>query len=86
MNIQKQRPLVEDLRNHSEEQLAELHVLLEMGVPMRADARRPGFFEIEGPMNVYYIFKYPAGTKVLLIGVWERDRVAELAGCTCPAA
>jgi len=86
MNIQKQRPLVEDLRNHSEEQLAELHVLLEMGVPMRADARRPGFFEIEGLMNVYYIFKYPAGTKVLLIGVWERDRVAELAGCSCPAA
>jgi len=86
MNIQKQRPLVEDLRNHSEEQLAELHVLLEMGVPMRADARRPGFFEIEGLTNVYYIFKYPAGTKVLLIGVWERDRVAELAGCSCPAA
>ncbi|MBZ5540265.1 MAG: hypothetical protein LAN61_07055 [Acidobacteriia bacterium] len=86
MNIQKQRPLVEDLRNHSEEQLAELHVLLEMGVPMRADARRPGFFEVEGLTNVYYIFKYPAGTKVLLIGVWERDRVAELAGCSCPAA
>jgi len=86
MNIQKQRPLVEDLRNHSEEQLAELHVLLEMGAPMRADVRRPGFFEIEGPMNVYYIFKYPAGTKILLIGVWERDRVAELAGCSCPAA
>ncbi|MBZ5702386.1 MAG: hypothetical protein LAN84_11120 [Acidobacteriia bacterium] len=86
MNIQKQRPRVEDLRNHSEEQLAELQVLLEMGAPMRADTRRPGFFEVEGPMNVYYIFKYPAGTKVLLIGVWERDRVAELAGCSCPAA
>lgn len=85
-NAQKQRPLIEDLRNHSEEQLLELHLLLDVGAPMRPDPRRPGFFEVEGPSNVYYIFKYPAGTKILLLGVWTRDRVAEMAGCSCPAA
>jgi hypothetical protein len=37
---------------------------------------------------VFYVFKYPTGTKVLLVGVWERerDRVAELAVCSCGSA
>jgi hypothetical protein len=48
--------------------------------------RRPGFFEIEGASNVYYVFKYPTGTKVLLLAVWERDRVAELAAVACCSA
>jgi len=34
------------------------------------------------------VFKYPTGTKVLLIGVWDResDPVAALVACSCPAA
>lgn len=81
-------PLVEDLRNHSQEQIAELRELLVAGAPSRPDPRRPGFFEIEGSSNTYYVFKYPTGTKVLLLGAWERqsDPVAELVACTCPAA
>jgi hypothetical protein len=86
MNILKQPPMIEDLRNHSAEQLAELRMLLETGAPARPDPRRPRFFEVVGDSNVYYIFKYPAGTKVLLLGVWERDPVAELAAFSCPAA
>jgi len=84
----KQRPLVEDLRNHSQEQLAELRQLLIAGAPSRPDPRRPGFYEVEGLSNVYYVFKYPTGTKVLLIGVWQRERdpVAALVACSCPAA
>lgn len=88
MTITKHPPLVEDLRSHSQEQLAELRMLLQSGAPSRPDPRRPGFFEVEGHSNVFYVFKYPAGTKVMLLGVWEResDPVAELVACTCPAA
>ena len=86
MNILKHPPVVEDLRNHSPEQLAELRMLLEAEAPARPDPRRPRFFEIQGSTSVFYVFKYPSGTKVLLIGVWDRDRVAELVTCACPAA
>jgi hypothetical protein len=88
MNLTKQPPLLEDLRSHTPEQMAELRVLLHSGAPSRPDPRRPGFFEVEGDENVFYVFKYPSGTKVLLVGVWERvrDRVAEIAACTCCSA
>ena len=86
MNMQKQPPLVEDLRNHSQEELAELRVLLSAGAEMRPDPRRPGFFEVAGVERVYYIFKYPNGSKILLLGVWDRDRVAEMAVLSCSAA
>jgi len=84
--VQKQPPLLEDLRNHSPEQVAELRLLLSVGAPSRPDPRRPGFFEVDGDSNVFYIFRYPTGTKVLLLGVWERDRVADMAACACSAA
>jgi len=86
MTITKQPPLLEDLRSHTPEQLAELRLLLSVGAPSRPDPRRPGFYEVDGSLDVYYVFKYPTGTKVLLLGVWERDRVAEIAACACPAA
>lgn len=88
MTITKQPPLVEDLRNHSQDQIDELRSLLQSGARSRPDPRRPGFFEVEGRSYVYYIFKYPSGTKVLLLGAWDResDPVAELVACTCPAA
>jgi hypothetical protein len=88
MHYTKQPPLLEDLRNHTPEQLAELRLLLSSGAASRPDPRRPGFFEMDGTENVFYVFKYPTGTKVLLVGVWEReqDRVAELVACSCPAA
>jgi hypothetical protein len=83
----KNPPMIEDLRNHSPEQLAELHVLLAIGAPSRPDPRRPGFFEVDGDSHVFYIFRYPNGTKVLLLGIWERDpAAAAAAACSCPAA
>jgi hypothetical protein len=84
--IIKRPPLLEDLRNHSQEQLAELRLLLCRNAPSRPDPRRPGFYEVEGPESVYYIFKYPTGSKILLLAVWERDYVAELASLACTAA
>jgi hypothetical protein len=86
MTVHKQPSLLEDLRNHSPEQLGELRLLLSVGAPSRPDPRRPGFFEVDGDSSVFYIFKYPTGTKVLLLGVWERDHVAEMAACACTAA
>jgi hypothetical protein len=86
ITIAKQPPLVEDLRSHTPEQVAELRLLLSTGAPTRPDPRRPGFFEVEGQASVFYVFKYPTGAKVLLLGVWDRDPVAELAACACPAA
>jgi hypothetical protein len=88
ITVPKQAPLVEDLRNHSQEQIAELRQLLVTGAPSRPDPRRPGFYEVEGLANIYYVFKYPSGTKVLLLGAWERanDPVAALVACSCPAA
>jgi hypothetical protein len=88
MNSTKQPPLLEDLRSHTPEQLAELRLLLTSGAPSRPDPRRPGFFELDGTDNVFYIFRYPTGAKVLLVGIWERehDRVAELAACSCCSA
>jgi len=86
MNSTKRPPLLEDLRNHTPEQLAELRLLLVSGAPSRPDPRRPGFFELDGTDTVFYIFRYPTGQKVLLLGAWERDRVAELAACSCCSA
>ena len=88
MTITKQPPAVEDLRNHSQEQIEELRQLLAVGAPSRPDPRRPGFYEVEGLASTYYVFKYPNGTKVLLLGAWDRERdpVAELVACSCPAA
>lgn len=82
----KHPPLVEDLRNHSQEQIVELRHLLATGAPSRPDPRRPGFYEIQGPANTFYVFKYPTGAKVLLLGIWERDAVAELVACSGTAA
>src|SRR5712692_2400097 len=88
ISVPKHPPLVEDLRNHSQEQIAELRQLLAVGALSRPDPRRPGFYEIEGLSNTYYVFKYPTGTKVLLLGVWGRDidPVAAIVACSCPAA
>lgn len=86
--IEKQPPLVEDLRKHTPEQVAELRLLLSAGMTGRPDVRRPGFYELDGTDNVYYIFRYPTGHKVLLVAAWQRgfDPVAELVAYSRPAA
>lgn len=88
LNVEKMPPVLEDLRNHSPEQMAEVRLLLNAGVVGRPDVRRPGFFELDGAANVYYVFRYPSGQKVLLIAAWQRetDLVAEMVACSCPAA
>jgi hypothetical protein len=86
--IEKQPPLVEDLRKHTPEQIAELRLLLTAGITGRPDLRRPGFYELDGAENVYYVFRYPTGHKVLLIAAWQKgfDPVAEMVAYSRPAA
>jgi hypothetical protein len=88
LNLQKLPPAIEDLRVHSAEQLAELRLLLNAGHTGRPDKRRPGFYELDGVANVYYIFRYPSGHKVLLLAAWQKesDPVAEMVAYSCPAA
>ena len=85
---QKFPPVVEDLRKHAPEQMAELRMLLAAGFVGRPDGRRPGFCELDGATNVYYIFRYPSGHKVLLLAAWQKetDPVAEMVACACHAA
>ncbi len=86
MRPRKSQLVIEDLRNHSPEHLSELRLLLDSGAFLRPDPRRPHFFEVAGDSSTYYIFKFPTNGKILLLAVWQRDPVAELVGCTCPAA
>jgi hypothetical protein len=86
MLLRQKNSILEDLRSHAPEQLAELRELLAVGAPARPDPRRPGFYEVDGEAQVYYVFVYPAGCKVMLLGVWEKDPVAQFVACTCPAA
>ena len=74
--------MIEDLRHHMPEQLAELGLLLNAGLD-RADTRRPGFFEIDGAANVYYVLRYPFRHEVMLVAVWDRhgDPKAEFVAC-----
>jgi hypothetical protein len=64
--------VIEDLRKHTPEQLAELRLLLNAGLSNRPDTRRTTLFEIDGAANVYYVLRYPSGHKVLLVAAWDR--------------
>jgi hypothetical protein len=80
--------VIEDLRKHTPQQLAELRLLLNAGLLDRPDSRRRGFFEIDGAAKVYYVLRYPFGHKELLVAAWDRQckPAAGLVTCTCPAA
>ena len=83
VDLQELPRVIEDLRHHTPEQLAELRLLLNVGLD-RADTRRAGFFEIDGAANVYYVLRYPSHRKVLLLAAWDRQRepVVEFVVCT----
>jgi len=83
VDLQELPRVIEDLRHHTPEQLAELRLLLNVGLD-RADIRRAGFFEIDGAANVYYVLRYPFRDKVLLVAAWYRkgEPRAEFVACT----
>jgi hypothetical protein len=83
VDLQELPRVIEDLRHHTPEQLAELRLLLNVGLD-RADIHRAGFFEIDGAANVYYVLRYPFRDKVLLVAAWDRkgEPRAEFVACT----
>jgi hypothetical protein len=76
--------VIEDLRKHRPEQLAELRLLLDAGFSGRPDSHRAGLFEVDGAANVYYVLRYPFRHKVLLVAAWDRQEhpKAEFVACT----
>lgn len=65
--------ILDDLRNHPAETVEEVRSLLAAGATARPDPRRKNFYELEGHSQVFYVYVYPRGSKVLLLAAWPRD-------------
>jgi hypothetical protein len=63
---------IEDLRNHSQEMIAQLRDVLAGGATVMPDPKRMGFFEVKRREQIYYIYVSPSTGKVLLIAAWSR--------------
>jgi len=66
--------LIEDLRAHSQEQIASFGCLLETGLP----GRRPAparLYELDGIANVYYIFPVSHRTQGVAVAAWQRELI-----------
>ena len=63
IGIEKRPPMLEDLRSHTPEQLAELRLLLNAGITGRPDFRRPGFYELDGMTTSTTFSVIPRATK-----------------------
>ena len=73
----KKEPIIENLRNHSNEMVENLRALLKDGAPAHPDPRRKNFYELENCSQVYYIHLSPANDKVMLLAVWDKDAAKE---------
>ena len=71
--------IVNDLRNHSAGTVERLRALLAAGGAAQPDPKRENFYELEDDTQVYYIYVYPRGTKVLLLATWPKEAAAALA-------
>jgi|SRR5579862_760378 len=65
VDLQELPRVIEDLRHHTPEQLAELRLLLNVGLD-RADIGRAGFFEIDGGPTFTMYFGILSATKFCL--------------------
>ncbi len=74
---------VQDIRNHTAEQVRGLKTLLLRGTSLTPDPKHPGFFEIHNDADVYYVHLVPNSGKVLLLATWS---VAEQMASACCGA
>jgi hypothetical protein len=74
---------VQDIRNHTAEQVHGLKTLLLRGTSLTPDPKHPGFFEIHNDAEVYYVHLVPNSGKVLLLATWS---VAEQMASACCGA
>jgi hypothetical protein len=65
---------IEDLRNHSQELIAQLRDVLAAGAAVTPDPKRPHFYEVKHPGQLYFIYISPNTGKVLLIAGCSRDK------------
>jgi hypothetical protein len=70
---------IEDPRGHSPETLRRLREALASGAAATPDARRPGFFEIQGEDQVFYIHVSPTTQKITLLATWSHEPELEVA-------
>lgn len=64
---------IEDLRNHSQEMIAQLRDLLASGGTVIPDPKRTGFYDVKRREQIYYIYVSPSTGKVLLIAAWSNQ-------------
>jgi len=67
------QPYIENPRNHPGDAVARLLSLLNSGVPMRQDAQRPNFFEIDDQERVFYVYISPVTGTVIFLATWARE-------------
>lgn len=58
---------IEDLRNHSQEMVAQLRDVLAGGAAVTPDPKRLGFYEAKGRKHIFYIYVSASTGKVLLL-------------------
>jgi hypothetical protein len=75
-------PGVDNLRNYPVEMIEELKGLLLSGAPALPDAKREGFYDLEGRGRKFFIHISPATSRVALLATWlHPEREFEHAGC-----
>ena len=66
---------IEDLRNHSQGLIAQLRDILATGANVTPDPKRPHFYEVKHPGQLYFIYISPNTGKVLLVAGWSDDEL-----------
>ncbi len=64
---------IEDPRNHSQGLIAQLRDVLARGANATPDVKRPHFYEVRHPGQLYFIYISPNTGKVLLIAGCSSD-------------
>jgi hypothetical protein len=73
---------VDNLRNYPVEMIEELKGLLLSGAPASPDAKREGFYDLDGRGRKFFIHISPATRRVALLATWlHPEREFEHAGC-----
>lgn len=87
MVIRTQESLkIEDLRNHSTEQMAALRGLLAAGALAQPDTHRADFFEVSDAATTFYIYVSPVNGRILLVAAWPKENGARTNGSGRAAA
>ena len=68
---------IRDLRQHSPETIQTLRALLAGGGCVKADPKRPCFYELSGDTHVFYIYVSPVDGTIELLATWAKYELPE---------